>query len=285
MTSHRRFDVIILGVTGMLGQYTCEQFARKGIKRSIKWAVAARNKKKISNVLRKVSVEVGRDLELTPKFEADCSDPASLTKICKECKVLVNCVGPYVDYGEYVVKACLETGTHYIDACVEPYFLEDIQCRYSREANSKNVFIIQSCGFSTLLFELGLLCTIAKFDGAINSCEMFTKVLFSRYGHRLNFSIFRTIVAIIENNVRYSRVSSRLKREMFPKTSEIRYGLPIRSRIFTEAYRSVVSGYCLNVRSGELSTLQRTQMWLQEKDDLKPIQFLMQAMVQQDNKY
>ena len=31
--------------------------------------------------------------------------------------VLLNCVGPYRDYGEPVIKACLEAHTDYIDLC------------------------------------------------------------------------------------------------------------------------------------------------------------------------
>lgn len=31
--------------------------------------------------------------------------------------MLLNCVGPYRDYGEPVVKACIEAHTDYIDLC------------------------------------------------------------------------------------------------------------------------------------------------------------------------
>lgn len=36
------------------------------------------------------------------------------------CKVVVNCCGPYRFYGEAVVKACINSGTHHVDVSGEP---------------------------------------------------------------------------------------------------------------------------------------------------------------------
>jgi hypothetical protein len=39
---------------------------------------------------------------------------------CSSARVLINTVGPFRYWGEPVVKACVEAGTHYLDVCGEP---------------------------------------------------------------------------------------------------------------------------------------------------------------------
>lgn len=48
-------------------------------------------------------------------LEADVADLSSLEAMTRQAKVLVNCVGPYVNYGEPVVKTCIESGTSHVD--------------------------------------------------------------------------------------------------------------------------------------------------------------------------
>ena len=45
-----------------------------------------------------------------------------LTELAKKTKVILTTVGPYALYGEPVVQACVEAGTHYLDvyAASEP---------------------------------------------------------------------------------------------------------------------------------------------------------------------
>lgn len=40
--------------------------------------------------------------------------------LCRSCAVCINTVGPFRLFGEPVVKACCEAGTHYLDICGEP---------------------------------------------------------------------------------------------------------------------------------------------------------------------
>jgi short subunit dehydrogenase-like uncharacterized protein len=39
---------------------------------------------------------------------ADVDNETSLRNMTSQAKVIVNCVGPYLLYGEAVIKACLE---------------------------------------------------------------------------------------------------------------------------------------------------------------------------------
>lgn len=55
-----------------------------------------------------------------PIILADVKDEESIKKMTKQAKVIVNCCGPFRFYGEPVVKACVATGTHYVDVTGEP---------------------------------------------------------------------------------------------------------------------------------------------------------------------
>ncbi|CAF4764891.1 unnamed protein product, partial [Rotaria sp. Silwood2] len=86
---------------------------------------------------------------------ANITNKQSLIDMCARTKVLVNCVGPYRHYGEPVVEACLQARTHYIDICGEPQFLETIQLRYDSQAQEREIAIVGSCGFDSLIADLG----------------------------------------------------------------------------------------------------------------------------------
>jgi short subunit dehydrogenase-like uncharacterized protein len=42
-----------------------------------------------------------------------------LTALARKTKVILTTVGPYALYGEPVVQACVEAGTHYLDVLVQ----------------------------------------------------------------------------------------------------------------------------------------------------------------------
>jgi len=58
---------------------------------------------------------------------ADVKDEESIKKMTEQAKVIANCCGPYRFYGEAVVKACIATGTHYVDVTGETQVIESIQ--------------------------------------------------------------------------------------------------------------------------------------------------------------
>lgn len=42
-----------------------------------------------------------------------------MVELARSCRLLINCVGPFRYYGEPVVRACVEAGTHYLDVSGE----------------------------------------------------------------------------------------------------------------------------------------------------------------------
>jgi short subunit dehydrogenase-like uncharacterized protein len=62
----------------------------------------------------------GEDLAAVKVVLADVKDASSLKQMASQARVVVNCVGPYRFYGEPVVSACIESGTHHVDVSGEP---------------------------------------------------------------------------------------------------------------------------------------------------------------------
>lgn len=108
---------------------------------------------------------LGTDLSNIPIIIADINDAESLIKMTSSAKVLINCCGPYCFYGEAVVKACIETGTHQVDICGETQYMEMINLKYSKLAQDKGVYIVQSCGYDCIPADLGVIHLQKKFNG------------------------------------------------------------------------------------------------------------------------
>lgn len=144
------FDIIVFGATSFVGQimtrYMNEQFADG----SIKWAIAGRSETK----LKKLSEDTG--LSGIEIIVADAHDEAALKSMCDRGKVIISTVGPYALYGETLVKACAETGTHYCDLSGEPQWIRKMQDRYEETAKKSGALIVHCCGFDSIPSDLGV---------------------------------------------------------------------------------------------------------------------------------
>jgi short subunit dehydrogenase-like uncharacterized protein len=147
------FDVIVFGATGFTGRLVAEYLnARCGVDRSVSWAIAGRNREKLAQV---------RDLigapSSLPLLQAEASDPASMTALARQGRVVISTVGPYQLHGEPLVRACAESGSDYVDLCGEPAWMARMIARYDAPARASGARIVFSCGFDSIPFDLGVL--------------------------------------------------------------------------------------------------------------------------------
>lgn len=83
---------------------------------------------------------------LAPEIEISGLDKASLKDLVSKTTVLISTVGPYHLYGEPVVAACAESGTHYLDVTGESPWVLDMIKKYDSVAKSNNAIIIPQIG-------------------------------------------------------------------------------------------------------------------------------------------
>ncbi|KAF2085216.1 hypothetical protein K490DRAFT_58831 [Saccharata proteae CBS 121410] len=143
----RKYELVLLGATGYTGKLTAEHIATN-LPTNLNWAIAGRNEQKLSSVahdLRQLNPDrIQPDIEVVELKDDD------LNALCKKAKLVITTVGPFMKYGEPVVRACAENGTHYVDSTGEvPWVLEMIE-KYHDKAQHSGAIMIPQCGVDSV---------------------------------------------------------------------------------------------------------------------------------------
>jgi short subunit dehydrogenase-like uncharacterized protein len=156
----REFEIVLFGATGFTGTKTAEYLARHA-PAELRWAIAGRSQAKLAALKTRLSAIDPRAAAVSCVV-ASVDDPASLQRMAARSRVLVTTVGPFTEYGEAVVRACVESGTDYIDSAGEPHFVEMVLARYGAAAERSQVRVVSSCGFDSIPADLGALFTVSQ---------------------------------------------------------------------------------------------------------------------------
>jgi short subunit dehydrogenase-like uncharacterized protein len=147
------FDVVIWGASGFTGKLIAEYFHKTYAGSEIKWAIAGRNEAKLKTIRDNIA---GAEAEEIPILIADSNDSESLKSLVESTKVICTTVGPYARYGNDLVKACAESGTHYCDLTGEVQWMRRMIDLHMTEAENSGAKIVHSCGFDSIPSDLGV---------------------------------------------------------------------------------------------------------------------------------
>lgn len=204
----RDFDIILYGATSFVGKLTAEYLVKllrrnalfpndKLPPQKINFAIAGRNQEKLKALKDKISPPID-DEKLANEHQsqednqpilpdnlnidivlADSHDPKSLESMAKKARVIISTVGPYLTFGEGLIKACAENGTDYVDLTGEAIFIKDMMTRYQDAAKKSGARIVNSCGFDSIPSDLGVYFTQkhakAKFNQPCSEIHMRVK--------------------------------------------------------------------------------------------------------------
>lgn len=157
MASPRKYSLTLFGATGFTGGL-CAHYLSRALPSDTPWALAGRNLDKLEGV-RQALDDAGA-ANLPSLLVADIDDAASLDSMARQSKVIITTVGPYVYYGEGVVRACADNGTHYCDLTGEPEFVCNTLTRYHESAQKSGAAIVSACGFDSIPHDAGALFTV-----------------------------------------------------------------------------------------------------------------------------
>merc|ERR1719491_254268 len=179
----RQFDIVIYGATGFTGAIVASELIKRlaTTDLELKWAIAGRNNAKLTKLRSTLQREFTSELQILsrivplsntpsllsdskkaaqtrkaqyisslPMLIADVTDADSLRAMITRTKLIISCVGPFRLFGEMVVKVCSEQGTHYVDICGEPDFMERCAFKYYSFAQSTGALIVSACGFDSI---------------------------------------------------------------------------------------------------------------------------------------
>ena len=126
--------ISVLGATGYTGGLIVRELRRRGVA----VLAAGRNREK----LQRLAAEIG-DIET---IEADVADAASLERLARRNRVLINTAGPFIDYGEPVVRAAISAGAHYLDTTGEQPFMKAM-LTHDEWARQQKVAVVSAQAF------------------------------------------------------------------------------------------------------------------------------------------
>jgi len=143
--------VAVYGATG----YTGRLVAREAARRDLPLVLCGRDARK----LHAVSDELDAKVQV---HAAGVDDRDALRHALGDCAAVVNCAGPFTRLGEPVVRAAVETGTHYVDTTGEQPYMKRIADRYDDAARAAEVAVVPAVGFDYLPGDL--LCRLVARD-------------------------------------------------------------------------------------------------------------------------
>jgi len=165
MANERAFDIVVFGATGFTGGLVADYLAAHG--GALRWAIAGRDATKLERVRERL-----RSHGSTPELiVADASDARALADMAQRTRVVLTTVGPYIRYGEPLVKACAEAGTHYVDLTGEPPFVDLVRERYHAVALGNRAKIVNACGFDSIPHDLGAYFTVQALRKRLSESE------------------------------------------------------------------------------------------------------------------
>ena len=155
---NRPYAVVLYGATSFVGQITAKYLSQfLADSNDVEWAIAGRDEEKLKKLQSEIS-----DSGSAKKVDiiiANSNDEASLDEMTKQANVVISTVGPYLKYGEPLIKSCANNGTDYVDLTGEAIFIKDMMDKYQDTASQSGARIVNSCGFDSIPSDLGVYFT------------------------------------------------------------------------------------------------------------------------------
>lgn len=160
MAGKRDYEIVLFGATGFTGRLMAEYLTRHGGE-DLRWAIAGRERTRLEQ-LKSELAHIGPSAARIGVIVADNRDWASLALMANRTRVVLTTVGPYVDHGLQLVRACVTSGTDYVDITGEPAFVREVLEQFDGPAREQGLRIVNCCGFDSIPHDLGVLFTVKQ---------------------------------------------------------------------------------------------------------------------------
>lgn len=271
MASTRELDVIIFGASGFTGKYTVLHAIE--LLSQLKWGVAGRSQKKLEAVLKEMGSKAGQPdlVKKIPIVVADVADESSLKAMAGKCRIVVNCCGPFRYFGEPVIKACVDQGTHHVDVSGEPFYMENMQLKYNQPAKDKGIYVVSACGFDSIPADMGVLHLESQFAGTVNSVESYIDLgsvdaTQSGSSSPINYGTWASAIGGLSTVPELLRLRRELFKDRLPRLNP-----PLAARPLLHKSTVADNKWCLPFMGSDRSVVMRTQRYLYETEQKRPV--------------
>lgn len=167
----REFDLILYGATGFTGKLAA-RFLADQAPRDLKWAAGGRDAARLQAVLEKEVYPRAPHWRGNVGVVVGHGDTA--IEVARRAKAVISTAGPYQLYGEPLLAACIEAGTHYADLTGETTWVKKMLAKYGEKAREKGVKIVPCSGFDSVPADIGVHVMMASAGAAGKSISSIT---------------------------------------------------------------------------------------------------------------
>lgn len=136
--------MLVMGATGYTGRLVCDELDH----RRIPYIIAGRD----LAALERMAGELRFVRGLRKWDPARRDAPAGFLE---HVGVVINCAGPFIHIGEWVVEAAVAGRVHYVDSSGEQPFLSRVWARYHRDAQAAGVTMVNALAYEFAMGDLG----------------------------------------------------------------------------------------------------------------------------------
>ncbi len=129
--------VVLYGASGYTGRLVAGELHRRGVEH----VLSGRDLTK----LEPVGAEHGTPVKAVP-----LDDEAGLRDLLADASAVINCAGPFTLAGDALVRAAVDTGTHYVDSTGEQSFIQMVFERHGAAAERAGIALVPAIGFDYL---------------------------------------------------------------------------------------------------------------------------------------
>lgn len=127
--------IAVYGATGYTGKLVAAELRRRGAD----FVLAGRNRAKLESVAEELGGAETRSASL--------DDAAGLRQLLEPCAAVIAVAGPFQLHGEPLLRAAVESSTHYLDTTGEQPFMRRVFEEFGQPAERAGIALITAMGF------------------------------------------------------------------------------------------------------------------------------------------
>jgi short subunit dehydrogenase-like uncharacterized protein len=126
--------IVLYGATGYTGRLVVEELERRGLD----YVLSGRDEEKLA----RLAGERGAPMRVAPM-----DDARALRELLADASAVISCAGPFTLAGHALVRAAVDTGTHYVDSSGEQPFIKLVFDNHGAAAERAGVALVPALGF------------------------------------------------------------------------------------------------------------------------------------------
>ena len=156
-------DIVVYGATSFVAKHVFRYFLEVSntiVDQTFTVSLGGRSKAKMEALRKELKEEENGKAVIKDIFIASGEDFQALKTMAKNCKVVLNCAGPFAKYASKVVEACAEVGTDYVDITAEVIWVAEMRQKFGGKAKKSGARIVSFCGYDSIPTDLSVFASV-----------------------------------------------------------------------------------------------------------------------------